>query len=1405
MVLLCFGLIENTCCQNNGVLFSVSVGSWSKCQRIDNSYMLYKTRKIFCMYKNIQTAPWYYCKQLGLHIPNSREVCEGMLPVDCVTTVWSEWNTSSSVIQHRSREIIMPPMHDGQECPHTYDRKECNTCTINDIQNIYQWKISVMGPCKPLSGPANCGYGVRNRNITCINQYGDVVDQSFCASVIKPHNFVSEICEMSCKCVVSQWSSWSQCLFNHDSKSFEQIRTRAIVHYPPSLYGHGVLCPNLTDTRLCSVSHNLTWVTSGWSSCTPYDQQSKCGQGYKHRYLYCKLSFGNHTEYMNPTECRTLLDSPPITFVSCSVHCNQEHCHLSQWTTWSQCITFHNCTLGSKSGYRFREKTSHSIPHEIPCSPSKELQYCMPDECAYPKWSIKDTSPCHLTANKTCGSGYISRELECMSNHGNIVPENECLEEKPPSDVPCNIPCADDCVVSEWTMWSSCCTGGMRERTRHVLAYGISNCTLTQLQQAEVCSEDHSCIVYKLDYSQWDDCSGNVTTTYCNSGVQTRNVTCMLGNTTVPLEECPGYSMENTTRECTVCNSECIKSDWHYGSCSVTCGSDGYRPKYRIVLWQGSDEVCNDVNSNGMEVVLERCPTLSSCLSYIWNNGKWSDCYLPDHEICGLGYKNRTVTCSATDGNVVGDSNCLYSDSPVEKPVSFKHCVMPCRDKCVLKSWSKFGPCSKSCGSSPGVRTRVRHAVLPLGAKGYFSENCPELKNEELHQKQTCLVPKCSTYQWIISNWSSCISENNSRVGYMIRTVGCVSVTGNKTVFIDKSLCATTSSPPMSIKECALDLTVDCKVSDWQEFEPCSRSCGIGTTIRHRTVLQPPNSLGRPCPHLKETTTCKNISCSEMIPGEWTACIVPNATNSIEYCGRGKMFQTYFCYVNGQPSDINACSNSNPFVASQDCYLPCTSDCVVSDWSKDVDNCLECSNISSCKRTLTRQILRHPLPTGRQCEPLTTTEPCPASQYYWHTGLWLSCVLFNNSHLCGNGIHNRVVTCTHKSNNESVPDHYCSDIVPKPSHQELCNITCPIDCIVTEFEPWSTCNSSCDIDGTQRRKRCIVVDPNEFGKPCPHLEEMKSCDINVSHCYTYDIVYSEWGSCSIDTVGSYCGSIMVHRTADCMRRNDGAYVHCENCMSNTSLQLEDYCSIECIEEEWCSYSPWSAWSSCTSISTKNISSFKFRSRKLLNYNQHKNDCLSDQYEAEKCIDYDNNLLSFRWQFGPWSLKGSRDVWCESVRDRTIVQDQACVLSLRPSDVLCSFRCSRPFICDSISGFCHCQDGLELTNGRCLPIQGCMIDSHCLLDNMQCQNFTCVCATGYRKNDDGHCLKATDFNSTPIVTPKPSNARVLGSKSIILLHGTFCRFVVHTFSYGYVCMHVQLYSITLSSSGNVVVL
>lgn len=42
--------------------------------------------------------------------------------------------------------------------------------------------------------------------------------------------------------------------------------------------------------------------------------------------------------------------------------------------------------------------------------------------------------------------------------------------------------------------------------------------------------------------------------------------------------------------------------------------------------------------------------------------------------------------------------------------------------------------------------------------------------------------------------------------------------------------------------------SVDCEVSPWSAWTPCSVSCGRGTSVRVRTVLKAPRNGGRVCP-----------------------------------------------------------------------------------------------------------------------------------------------------------------------------------------------------------------------------------------------------------------------------------------------------------------------------------------------------------------------------------------------------------------------------------------------------------------------------------------------------------------------------------------------------------------------------
>ena len=48
----------------------------------------------------------------------------------------------------------------------------------------------------------------------------------------------------------------------------------------------------------------------------------------------------------------------------------------------------------------------------------------------------------------------------------------------------------------------------------------------------------------------------------------------------------------------------------------------------------------------------------------------------------------------------------------------------------------------------------------------------------------------------------------------------------------------------------------DCKVSEWSSWGPCSKTCGIGETLRTRVIEQHPAHGGRHCPPLRDYKWC---------------------------------------------------------------------------------------------------------------------------------------------------------------------------------------------------------------------------------------------------------------------------------------------------------------------------------------------------------------------------------------------------------------------------------------------------------------------------------------------------------------------------------------------------------------------
>lgn len=717
-------------------------------------------------------------------------------------------------------------------------------------------------------------------------------------------------------------------------------------------------------------------------------------------------------------------------------------CIWGDWTNWSDCSL--RCGGGEK--YKKRIQTQERQNAGIPCEGAfVQKEACNIDPCAehceVSQWS--GWSEC----SEKCGTGKQnrSRNITKKPAHGGkpcpvLNEEEECNKN----------PCPVDCETSQWTSWSNCtkpCGTGTKNRTRKVTKksmYGGEECPI--LSETENCNV-HECPVDCVvsDWSEWSNCDKN-----CGGGKQKRTrvveKNALHGGKSCPLLE--------EVRECNTqpCPVDCKVGPWdEWNTCSEECGT-GTMKRSRAIVKNSA----HGGKPCGSLVETEECnkqPCPVDCKVSEWN--VWTAC---DKE-CGTGKqsRSRTVTTPAAYGGeecpVLGEEEeCNRNPCPVD---------------CVVSDWTQWSQCDKNCGGGEQRRTRK---VLTQSA--YGGKQCPVLEETKTCNTHSC-AEDCEVSDW--TQWGACNKDCGTGKQTRTRTVSKPAKFGGK------------ACPPLSqSQDCNTQpCPVDCEVTNWTNWDTCTKECGTGKHTRTRTIKTQPAHGGGQCPPLSETENCNTqpcpIDCKVTDWTTWSKCDKP--------CGGGKQSRSRKITEQAQHGG-KACPTN--LTETRDCNTQaCPIDCEISPWSAWGDCTKQCG---TGKQTRTRKVNKKSEHGGKECSSFLSesrecnTQECPINCVVSDWTQWSSC-----DKECGTGKQSRTRSVT-------TPAAHGGTACPTNlSETRNCNTKpCPVDCEVTSWTGWSVCDKPCD-SGKQSRTRTIKTPSAHGGTACPtNLREEKTC--NTQKC-----------------------------------------------------------------------------------------------------------------------------------------------------------------------------------------------------------------------------------------------------------------------------------------------------------------
>lgn len=444
----------------------------------------------------------------------------------------------------------------------------------------------------------------------------------------------------------------------------------------------------------------------------------------------------------------------------------------------------------------------------------------------------------------------------------------------------------------------------------------------------------------------------------------------------------------------------------------------------------------------------------------------------------------------------------------------------------------------------------------------------------------------------------------------------------------------------MSHRGCDYPCPVDCSVTNFTEWTPCSDNC-VSVQHRKRFILQPSMHGGYPCPILEETRNCNftyGSSCMNKLYKNsstlyfwnisgWNDCILAEGL----HCGKGYQVRKITCVKNNGKEVLvwNCMSSGEAMVpdSSRPCYVYCNASCSVTEWTS-----WSTEGLNSCPSLLKRSRER----LGKLCNwiNLQETKPFPLTEIITTPGgHWSQCIV-DDDNLPVTGKNASIIGECGRGK-RYIRGNQIESCEQKGLVSDLCLVECPKSCQLSEWTEWSSCNVTCG-QGYKQRKRNIISFGNEMGRPCSirygnaEIEE----DVCEIFCNYYQWSAGEWGECKIALSSKKCGSGTKNRTIGCAKnRGYENFVQVNEIFCDPSTRPPEMvkCYLSCPDD--CIVSSWSQWSECRQPCNSEYSRYRNRTVLRMALPSSGKRCPSLVQEEPCNVGY--NCFHYKWFIGGW--------------------------------------------------------------------------------------------------------------------------------------------------------------------------